>query len=111
MIRIMSFAYRMGIPEEADHVFDCRGLWNPHHDPRLRAMTGLDQPVRDAVMRDANASLLLKDALSVHGDGKTIAFGCFGGRHRSVAMAVAMADKLRSIGKDVEVIHRELSHL
>lgn len=107
MIRVMSFSYRRGTPK-ADVVFDCRKLRNPHLDPRLRDFNGKDIAVQAYVMQDGNAPLMLGDALEAAQEGMTIAFGCYGGKHRSVAMAEKLAKELRKAGHEVEVFHREL---
>jgi len=108
MISVISFSFRKGVPVGASLVLDCRGLRNPHLNPRLRHMTGKDLAVQEYVMQDGNAPLMLKDALERVQDGMTIAFGCYGGRHRSVAMAERLAKELGRVGCEVEVIHREL---
>lgn len=77
-------------------------------DPTLRTITGLGKPVQNAMMRDANTIVVLQGALAACQGGMTVAFGCFGGRHRLVAMAEPLAEKLGRFGKPVEIIHREL---
>jgi UPF0042 nucleotide-binding protein len=116
---VVSFGFKYGIPVDADMVADMRFLPNPHWDPELRPMSGLDAPVRESVLGqpDAVAFLDSYDALlrSLTGgfarEGKrflTIAVGCTGGRHRSVAMAEALADRLRGNEVSVLVVHRDL---
>jgi len=108
VIRIVSFGYKKGVPKKVDHVIDCRGLRNPHFVPHLQGLTGLDKAVQDYVLADPKAKEIIKRALSVSGDNATLAFGCFGGRHRSVTIAEKVAEQLRNFGKTVVVIHREL---
>jgi UPF0042 nucleotide-binding protein len=117
---VVSFAYRHGIPRESDLVFDVRFLDNPFYDPKLRPLTGRDEPVADHVRRDPafNPFLdgltgVLKPLLPryVH-EGKsylTIAVGCTGGRHRSVFVAERLAEWLNELGYPVTLNHRDLS--
>jgi len=115
-----SFAYRRGLPPGADFVFDARVLPNPHWNPELRPLSGRDQPVREhldqepdvvayanqvAGFLDAWLPRLGTDTRSY----ATIAFGCTGGRHRSVYLAERLAEHCRSKGwAEVAVHHREL---
>ncbi|WP_106639295.1 RNase adapter RapZ [Allosphingosinicella vermicomposti] len=119
-LHIMSFGFARGLPRNADNVFDMRFLDNPHWDRDLRPMTGLDQLVVDYVARDpayAEAmgrieSLLLTLVPRYEASGKsyvTIAFGCTGGRHRSVHVAERMASRLRAAGFSPTVEHRDLA--
>ncbi len=116
---VMSFGYKHGIPMDADIVFDCRFLPNPHWVPALRPQTGLDAPVRDYVFSRPGAAEFLaraQELLAIVRDGYaqegkrflTLGVGCTGGRHRSVAMATALAGRLRADGMDVRVVHRDL---
>lgn len=107
MIKIVSFGHKFGEPE-ADRKADCRSLRNPHHDPKLKRLTGRDKPVRDFVSEDSKTFHLVERVLSVAQDGETIAFGCFGGRHRSVALAEMVGEALKARGHEVEIHHREL---
>ena len=119
VITVTSFAYRNGLPREADLVFDVRFLANPHYDPVLRPLTGLDEPVQQAIAADPDfpayfdrLTALLELSLPRHAvEGKsyfTIAFGCTGGKHRSVYLAEAVAARLGKIFRTVHVTHREL---
>lgn len=120
LVSCLSFGYKYGLPMEADLVFDARFLPNPHWVPDLRPLTGLDQAVRDYVLGRAEALGFLERASSLVkylvplylGERKThvvIAVGCTGGRHRSVVLAEALAELLRSDGSvDVSVRHRDL---
>ncbi len=116
---VVSFGYKYGIPVDADMVADMRFLPNPHWDPELRPMTGLDGPVRDSVLGQPEAAGFLtgyEDLIrSLTGgfvrEGKrflTLAIGCTGGRHRSVVMAEALAERLRGHEVSVLVVHRDL---
>jgi UPF0042 nucleotide-binding protein len=117
-ISVVSFAYRNGLPREADLVFDVRFLANPHYVDTLRPHTGKDPGVRAYVEADPNYQVLidgLRNLLipllpSYRGEGKsylTIAFGCTGGRHRSIAVAEAITGSLREAGWPVLVHHRD----
>jgi len=116
---VMSFGYKYGLPVDADIVVDCRLLPNPHWVPELRPLSGLDQPVRDYVFAqdgarefvDAYADLMHRYEQGYAREGKhyaTLAVGCTGGKHRSVAIAEELASRLRTDGVDVSVVHRDL---
>lgn len=118
--RVISFGYKHGLPLDVDIVLDCRFLPNPHWVDELRPLTGLDEPVRRYLLtQDGARDLLAKledlfDLLlpAYVSEGKsylTIAFGCTGGRHRSVAIAEAVADILRAKGFTPTVTHRDLN--
>jgi UPF0042 nucleotide-binding protein len=116
---VMSFGYKYGIPVDADLVVDVRFLPNPHWVPELRPLTGLDTAVSDYVVERPGArefldrySELLKFVADgyIH-EGKryvTIAVGCTGGKHRSVAMAEHLAARLVKEGVETLVLHRDL---
>lgn len=119
MVFVTSFAYRAGLPREADLVFDCRFLNNPHYVPELQPLTGRDEAVAGYVAGDPMFTAFFEGTTSLVGpllprfaaEGKsylTIAFGCTGGRHRSVFTAESMAAWLRESGIRVELRHREL---
>ncbi len=116
---VISFGYKHGIPLDVDLVFDCRFLPNPFWVEELRPFSGLDEPVRDFVLGQPESQAFLEkvdDLLtSIHPafirEGKsylTIAMGCTGGRHRSVALAHALADRLGAHGQPVSVFHRDI---
>ena len=116
---VMSFGYKYGLPVDADIVVDCRLLPNPHWVPELRPLTGLDERVRDYVFAqegaqefvDAYASLLHRYEEGYAREGKhyaTLAVGCTGGKHRSVAIATELASRLRADGVDVTLVHRDM---
>jgi len=116
---VTSFSFRMGLPREADLVFDVRFLTNPHYDPDLRPLTGLDPRVAARVEGDpdfADFFRHLTDLLQpllprYNQEGKsylTIAIGCTGGKHRSVFVAERLAAWLDGLGLKVGISHREL---
>jgi len=120
VLTVASFSYGRGLPRHADLVFDMRFLRNPHWVPALRPGTGLDADVAAyvaddpayAAAMDAIGGLVLPLLPRYAREGKsyvTIAFGCTGGRHRSVASAEAMAARLRAGGFSPTVTHRELA--
>jgi UPF0042 nucleotide-binding protein len=116
-LNIVSFGYKYGLPVDADLVADCRFLPNPHWVPELRPLSGLDASVRDYVLGQPAASEFVAAYLAVlevslggfEREGKryvTLAVGCTGGKHRSVAIAEQLAARLA--GRDVSVSHRDL---
>lgn len=128
-IAVMSFSYPRGIPDDPDDdywggfVFDCRCMPDPHGDVTLRGYSGLDRPVVDFFERhreqvdrflDAAESLVRQsiDAYIVQGrDQLQVAFGCYGGHHRSVYLAERFAERLAGIaGVEVEVTHTARQH-
>jgi UPF0042 nucleotide-binding protein len=117
-LSVLSFAYRGGLPREADLVFDVRFLANPHYVDELRPKDGRDPAVRAYVEADPGYPLLLErlEALlfpllpSYQREGRsylTIAFGCTGGRHRSIVVAETFAARLRELGWPVVLRHRD----
>lgn len=119
-VTFMSFGFKNGVPRETDLMFDVRFLQNPHYDPELRPLTGLDKPVGDAVSADADFDSFLERLQSLltltlpryEQEGKshlTVAIGCTGGRHRSVFITETMAKWLDGAGNwPVHVYHRDL---
>lgn len=118
-VHIFSFGFKYGTPTDADFVADVRFLPNPFWVPALRELTGQDAPVRDYVLSSEGAEEFLdayERALLAAIDGYakedkhfvTIAIGCTGGQHRSVAMSVELARRLRAHGLEVSVSAREL---
>jgi RNase adapter protein RapZ len=116
-----SFAYRRGVPPDADFVFDARGLPNPHWNATLRPLSGRDGAVREHLDADADVALYAEQVSGfldtwlprLQSDSTrsyaTVAFGCTGGRHRSVYLAERMAEHARARGwNEVAVHHREL---
>jgi UPF0042 nucleotide-binding protein len=118
-LSVMSFGYARGVPRNADLVFDMRFLRNPHWDEKLRPGTGLDADVAAYVAADPaydDAMKQIEDLLLLllpryRAEGKayvTIAFGCTGGRHRSVHVTEQVAKRLRDAGFSPTVTHRDL---
>jgi UPF0042 nucleotide-binding protein len=115
-----SFAYKRGVPPEADFVFDARALPNPHWDARLRPLSGRDAEVREALDADGDVRRYVDQVGGfldawlprLQSDTRsyvTVAFGCTGGRHRSVYLAERLAAHFRDAGWDeVATHHREL---
>lgn len=117
-VSLISFAYRNGLPREADLVFDARFLANPHWVPALRPRTGLDPEVGAHVAADPRfepflsgvTALLLSLFEAYRAEGKsylTIAVGCTGGRHRSVYTVQRLAEALAAAGRRVTIAHRD----
>jgi len=117
LLRLLSFGFKWGPPQEADLVLDVRPLPNPHYDPALRPKTGLDPEVKAYVFREEQEpyyrALLAVVGLAAEGakrEGRafyTVAVGCTGGRHRSVAVAERLAEELAGRFR-VEVSHRDV---
>ena len=118
-LTLISFAYRAGLPPEADLVFDARFLRNPHYDQTLRPRTGLDPEVCAYVLSDPDCAafqeairsmvLLLLPRFGQEGKKYvTVAIGCSGGRHRSVFLIENLAETLRQSSWQPMVVHREL---
>ena len=119
MVSLVSFGYRYGLPSDADLVFDVRFLPNPHFIPRLRKFSGQNSKVARYIRSFPQTSVFLRRVESLLGyliphyihEGKsylTIAFGCTGGRHRSVAMAEAVRRAIAGQGYTAKVVHRDL---
>lgn len=120
VLTVASFGFTQGVLRTADLVFDLRFLANPHWIDELRPLTGEDQAVRDYMAQDSawaaamdRIEALLIDWIPRYwAAGKsyvTVAFGCTGGRHRSVAAAAEMAERLRKAGFSPNVRHRDLA--
>ena len=116
---VMSFGFKHGAPIEADLVFDCRFLPNPHWIPELRSLTGLDEEVRNYVLGQESTTAFLEHMVplleflipSYVDEGKaylTIAFGCTGGHHRSVSLAEEFGRILTDNGHTLRTRHRDL---
>ena len=119
-VSVMSFGFKNGLPLEADLVFDVRFLPNPYYVPELKALTGLDEPVREYVFASEAAGRLLERLEPLLAfllpqylqEGRTelvIAVGCTGGRHRSTAMAHHLANYIGGLGYPVSESHRDIS--
>jgi len=118
-ISLMSFSYRHGLPREADLVFDVRFLKNPNWEPLLKEKTGLDKDVQAYVKSDDDYDDFLAgvqrffDILlpRYKNEGKsylTVAFGCTGGRHRSVTVTENLGELLRAKNLPIHIHHREI---
>ena len=119
LVSLVSFGYRFGLPADADLVFDVRFLPNPHFVPQLRRFSGKDPRVARYIRSFKQTSVFLRRIESllayliphyIH-EGKsylTIAFGCTGGRHRSVMLAEALRRALARHGYSAKVVHRDL---
>jgi RNase adapter protein RapZ len=118
-LRLVSFGFKFGIPEDADMVLDARFLPNPHYVKELRNLTGKDQPVREFLMQSDAFGTFLAMAENwilwawplIQQEGRayhTIAIGCTGGQHRSVALVEMLAQHLRRDVPKLVLQHREL---
>lgn len=118
-LSVMSFGYKNGVPPEADWVFDARFIPNPFYIPEMRALSGMDAAVYDYVMSFPETqqfldkvidivSFLLPFCIREGNKYPCIAIGCTGGRHRSVAVARAVAEALTERGYNVDVQHKDL---
>jgi UPF0042 nucleotide-binding protein len=116
---VVSFGFKYGIPVDADMVFDMRFLPNPHWDPELRPLTGLDEAVSDFVLKQPAAADFLERVESLletvyagflreRKQYLSVAVGCTGGKHRSVAMAAELGRRLRERGVHTSVVHRDV---
>ncbi|MBM3644385.1 MAG: RNase adapter RapZ [Alphaproteobacteria bacterium] len=117
-IAVLSFSYPRGLPREADLVFDVRFLRNPHYVPELRPLTGRDPAVAAHVASDPDFETYISGLQAwlapqlprFDAEGRsylTLAVGCTGGRHRSVAVAELLASWLRATGRSVSLTHRD----
>jgi UPF0042 nucleotide-binding protein len=118
-IHVRSFGFKYGIPKDADLIVDVRFLPNPYFDPELRPLTGLDETVAAFILGHDETQGFLSRYIGLldyllplyEKEGKTyltIAVGCTGGRHRSVAIAEAIFNHLRKPGKPVDITHRDI---
>lgn len=116
---VVSFGFKYGLPIDADLVVDVRFLPNPHWIPELRELTGEDEPVADYVLSQESTTPFLDRYLEVlqiigagyRREGKqylTLAVGCTGGKHRSVAIARELAKRLTDLGIRATAVHRDL---
>jgi UPF0042 nucleotide-binding protein len=119
LVSVVSFGYRYGVPTDADLVFDVRFLPNPHFVPRLRRFTGKDPKVRRYIQSFPQTAEFLRriEGLLTYliphyiREGKsylTIAFGCTGGKHRSVMLAESMKKALEKRSLSAKVVHRDI---
>lgn len=118
-VSVQSFSYKRGLPRSVDMVFDCRFLRNPYWEAKLRAATGQSAEVQSYIATDPRAETFAKQVREMIewllpaylDEGKShlsVAFGCTGGQHRSVAMAESLAAALAEGGWQVSIRHREL---
>lgn len=118
-LRLVSFGFKYGIPEDADMVLDARFLPNPHYVPELKPLTGCDQPVQDYLQQSETFTtfqsmterwirwawpLIQQEGRAYH----TVAIGCTGGQHRSVALVQLLSQRLRPDIPRLVAQHREL---
>ena len=119
VILFESFGFKYGIPKDADFVFDARFLPNPHWEPDLKPLTGLDQPVKDYLASEPVVAKYIWQINSFistwlphlernNRSYLTIAIGCTGGQHRSVYIVESLAESYRNLRDDVQTRHREL---
>jgi len=119
-VKIVSFGFKYGLPTDADLVFDVRFLPNPNYDPNLRPLTGKDEKVKQFVLGQPETQEFLNRLKSLlefsmpfyRREGKTyltIAIGCTGGKHRSVALAEAVAEIIAKQGFNCSVSHRDIA--
>ena len=118
-LALLSFGFKYGVPLDADFVFDMRFLPNPFWVPELKALAGTDAPVSEWVMSQAGATAFLERVVALMEpvtqgylrEGRryaTLAIGCTGGKHRSVAMTAALAELLTTPQIATFVVHRDL---
>ncbi|OBW92718.1 glmZ(sRNA)-inactivating NTPase [Gallibacterium salpingitidis] len=118
-IIIKSFGFKYGIPQDADYIFDVRFLPNPHWEPKLRPLTGLDQPIIDFLRQyDVVREFLYSTRNYIetwlplleqnNRSYLTICIGCTGGKHRSVYIAQQLAEYFQAKGKKIKIQHNSL---
>lgn len=121
LITLTSFSYKSGLPREADLVFDVRFLKNPYYVPELREKNGTNKQVAAFIEKDDNLQPFLKNVMNLlmpllptyKAEGKsylTIAFGCTGGKHRSVFVTETIAKKLEKNGYKPVIRHRDVNN-
>ncbi len=120
-VEVLSFGFKYGLPHEADLVLDVRFLPNPYWDEDLRQLTGMDPEVCDCVINNDEAKEFFKHSKALlkylmpryeaeHKSYLTIAIGCTGGRHRSVAVAHEVLRLMRDLRYEVRLRHRDIAH-
>ncbi len=118
-INLLSFGYKLGVPVDVDMVFDVRFLRNPHFVPELQSLTGEHHEIQQFVLENKEGKNFMGHLQELftfllplfEGENRsylTIAFGCTGGRHRSVSVALHMKDIFKTLGYDVTLCHREI---
>ena len=120
LVRLVSFGFKYGVPTDADMMFDVRFLPNPFFEDQLRARSGREASVSEFVLKHPDAQTFLQRALPLlefcvdkfEEEGKSyvsVAIGCTGGRHRSVALAEVIASALSArLGREVKLEHRDV---
>lgn len=119
-VNVMSFGFKHGVPQEADLVLDVRFLPNPFYVPELKDLTGMDDPVYDFVFSNDVAVELMERLKALLDfllpqyveEGKhtlTVAVGCTGGHHRSIAVARALTERIRTLGHPAELVNRDIN--
>lgn len=108
MIKVKSFSYKHGPIPDTMHRVDVRTLRNPHNVMQLRDLDGRNPLVQEYVMHSPGFEAIMATAIKQIELGETLAFGCYGGRHRSVACAEIAARYIRETGLPVEVEHTAL---
>ncbi len=119
VVNLVSFGFRYGTPQGVELQFDARFLPNPFFEEGLRARTGRDRDVAEYVLKSPSGAALLERVRAVldlllpayDAEGKaylSVGLGCTGGRHRSVALAEALAEELRASGREVNLEHRDV---
>jgi len=118
-IDILSFGFKYGVPHNSDHIMDVRFLTNPYFIQKLKDLNGLDDKVKTFILDNKNAQVFVQKYLNFldyliplyEKERKaylTIAIGCTGGRHRSVTIAQFIFEHIKSQGKPIEIIHRDI---
>ena len=119
-VAVVSFGFKFGIPADVDLVFDVRFLPNPYYDLSLRPLTGNDRPIQEFVMKHEESRVFLEKLEDMLNflipnyikEGKynlVIGIGCTGGKHRSVTITNALAEKLKQLPYPVKVEHRDIT--
>jgi len=119
VVTIVTFGYKYGVPYDLDLMFDLRFLPNPNFVPELKPYTGEDARIREYIMGKPDSEEFLSRLFAFleyllpryRSEGKsylTIGFGCTGGRHRSVALSLMIAERLRQADYEVNVKHRDI---
>lgn len=119
MINCMSFGFKYGSPSESDLIFDVRCFPNPYYDENLKNLTGLDEPVRDFVMKKKQTQIFMEKLFSLidfmlplySDEGKSqlvIAIGCTGGKHRSVSISQQLYFHLKNLEYRTSIYHRDM---
>jgi UPF0042 nucleotide-binding protein len=116
---LVSFGFKHGVPADLDTVFDARCFPNPHYNPLLRPLTGIDAPVSEFVLSDVRVGQFIdktQDLMNFliplyRNEGKRyfgVGVGCTGGKHRSVAIVEALGKRLRNVIPNLKIEHRHI---